>query len=270
MDKNFVNNILFNASATQLNSNLVFKNAVNGLFVTLDKTGTTGAGGTFMLQDSTSLDVYYRAFNGTTTDTALVSMSSSLYASQIKHTYSPAIQTELSNQATGSRNTIYLQGTAGLRVKISFPYLKNIVKTIGSDIVVNRAELVITPVPGSMIPFAPLPKISMYRYDIAGQRAELEDASGSDPRSLGLYTFGGFYANSVQNYHFIVTAYISDLMRNFTADYGTFIGPVDVTNSTTVDIAANPLVAARTFAVGSDKTSPYRIKLNIIYTKIAK
>jgi len=272
IDRNFVNNILFNASATQLASNLIFKNNVNGFFLSLDKTGTTGAGGIFMMADTTTLDVYYKTFDGSTTDTTMVSLPSTLSASQIKHTYSAAVQTELNNQTTGSRNTFYLQGPAGLRAKISFPYIKNIIKSLGSDIVLNRAELVITPAPGSIIPFAPLPKITMYRYDLAGQREEIQDGV-PDPRSTGLAAFGGYYTTAGAGYHFILTAYISDLMRGLTTDYGTFLGAVDAgstTATTQVDIAATPQVAGRTFAIGTDKTSPYRIKLNIIYTKIAK
>ena len=59
-------------------------------------------------------------------------------------------------------------------------------------------------------------------------------------------------------------------MNGKTIDYGTFIAPVDTTNTTTVDIAPTPQTAGRTIAVGTDKNSPYRIKLNIIYTKINK
>jgi len=272
IDKNFINTVLFNASATQTSSNLVFKNNVHGLYVTMDKTGTTGAGGTFMmaLDSNTRIDVYYKSAQGTTVDTTLISMPSTLHAAQIKHTYSAAIQTELSHTTTGSRNTFYLQGNAGLRAKISFPYLKNVIKTIGTDIVVNRAELIITPTPGSFIPFTPLPRISLYRTDLAGQRTPLEDAAG-DVRSAGTNVFGGYYSYTNQNYHFLVTAYVSDLIKG-ALDYGTFIGTADLTTdvSAATYMAPNAQVSARTFAVGSDKTSPYRIKLNIIYTKIAK
>ncbi|MDB5010006.1 MAG: hypothetical protein JWQ06_795, partial [Mucilaginibacter sp.] len=146
IDKNFINTILFNASATQLSSNLVFKNNVNGLYVTLDKIGTTGAGGTFMMaldsgytnngttSTSSTIDVYYKTVNGTTVDTAMLQLPSLLHAGQVKHTYPSTIQTELNNAKTGSRNVIYLQGMAGLRAKVSFPYIKNILKTVGSNI----------------------------------------------------------------------------------------------------------------------------------------
>ncbi|HTI60458.1 DUF4270 family protein [Mucilaginibacter sp.] len=269
IDKNFINTILFNASSAQLSSNTVFLNNVKGLYLTLDKSGTTGPGGTFMFSLADSLNVYYRANNGTTIDTATVSLPlSSTHAVQIKRTPSTAVTTELANTTGGSRDVIYFQGLAGLKAKISFPYLKSIIKTIGSRIVINKAELVITPVPGSNIPYNAQPKLTMYRYDIAHTLAELPDASSNDARSGGIGVFGGYYSPSLKNYHFTVTAYIQDLMDGKTIDYGTYIAPVDTTNTQTVDIAPTPQTGGRTIAVGTDKTSPYRIKLNITYTKI--
>jgi hypothetical protein len=270
ISKDFINKILFNASSNQLSSNTIFNNNVKGLYITLDQNGTTGAGGNIMLSLSDSLNVYYRAINGSTIDTASASLELGTHAAQIIHTPSAAVSAELHNATGGSRDVIYLQGLAGLRAKISFPYLKNILTTVGSNIVINRAELVITPVPGSTIPFPAQPKLTMYRYDIANQPVELQDATSSDPRSGGVGTFGGYYSPVTKSYHFIVSAYIQDLMNGRTVDYGAYIAPVDSTNTTSVDIATTPQTAGRTIAVGTDKNSPYRIKLNIIYTKINK
>ncbi len=91
----------------------------------------------------------------------------------------------------------------------------------------------------------------------------------ADPRSGGVAVFGGFYIPTQNEYHFLLTAYLQDLLLAKTVDYGTYIGAIDNTNTTGVDIAATVQVASRTVAVGTDKTSPYRIKLNIIYTKIS-
>jgi hypothetical protein len=268
IDKAFINTILFNAGSAQLASNVVFQNNVKGLYITLDKSGTTGAGGTMMFKLADSLNVYYRAVSGTTIDTAVVSLPLGTSAAEIKHTFSTAVNTDI-NDTTSSKNLIYLQGLAGTKVRIKFPYLKNIIKNVG-NIVINRAELVITPSPGSTIPFKAQPKLTMYRYDIAHQRAELEDANQSDARYQGVGTFGGYYSPSLKNYHFIVTAYVQDLMNGKTVDYGTYLAPVDTTNTTSVDINPTAQTAGRTIAVGTDKNSPYRIKLNIIYTKINK
>jgi hypothetical protein len=269
IDKNFINSILFDAGSAQLGSNTVFQNNVKGLYITMDKAGSTGPGGIFMFNLADSLNVYYHTINGTTIDTASVSLPlvNAPHAAQIIRTPSAAVQTELAN-TNSSRDVVYLQGLAGLKAKISFPYLKNILNTLGTKIVINKAELVITPVPGSTIPYSPQPKLTMYRWDIAHSPTELEDATPTDPHFGSAGTFGGYYSPALKSYHFTVTGYIQDLMDGKTIDYGTFIAPIDTTNKTSVDISPTPQTAGRTVVVGSDKNSPYRIKLNIIYTKI--
>ncbi|HEY4327025.1 MAG TPA: DUF4270 family protein [Mucilaginibacter sp.] len=276
IDPAFVNSILFSASSATLASNAIFTNLVKGLYLTLDQTKTTGVGGIFMMNPADSLTIYYKANNGSTIDTSFVSLPITNMAAEIKHVYTTTIQTELADTVT-PKGTMYLQGLAGLRAKIKFPHLLanlrgNLMKK-DSDIVLNRAELVVTPVPGSGLPFPPIPRISMYRVDIAHQRGPLQDATPTDPRSGGVIVFGGFYNSTSQSYHFIITAYLQDLLLHNAVDYGTYIGPVDLDASTATTVAYLPTaqVGSRTVAGGgTNKGLPYSIKLNIIYTKIAK
>lgn len=264
----FINQILYNAPSAQLKSNLVFKNNVKGLYVTLDQ-NQTGPGGTvmFALDSAASVQIYYKHNDGSVIDTGILVLPSVTHAIEVKHTRSAAVQTELANTTTG-RKTFYIQGLGGLRSKISFPYIKNIIKTIGGDVVVNRAELVVTPMPGSTVPFAPLPKLSLYRLDLAKQRQYLQDASPADIRSFGQTAPGGFYNQQQQQYHFVITGYIQDLMSGKSQDYGTYIGTSVLTQQPTINPTAE--VDGRTLAVGFDTTSPYRIKLNLFYTKVVK
>lgn len=275
MDVNFIHQILFGDGAP-VTTNLLFKNAVKGLYITIDPTQTTGAGGIFMIKDPatySSIQVYERTTNGSTVDTSIVTLPISVYASQISHNYTAQVKAAL-NHTTPSDTTIYLQGLGGLRSKISFPYIQNLFKSLGgaSNVVINRAELVLTPVPLSDIPayLTPQIKLSLYKYDIAHQRTTIEDATSTDSRSYSVGVFGGFYSQTTNNYHFLVTSYLQDLISGKTIDYGTFIGPIDDSNTSSVDVAATPETAGRTVAVGNSKTSPYRIKLNVIYTKIPK
>jgi hypothetical protein len=273
IDNGFIIKNLFNASSATLASNKVFQNAVQGLYLTLDKNQTTGPGGTFMFSAGDTLAVYCRIVNNGVIDTTAIMLPITKLAASVKHTYSTSIQAELANTTT-SGNVFYLQGLAGLRTKIKFPNLltnlrNNLLKK-DSDIVLNRAELVITPSPGSNIPYRPIPQITMYKLDIANQRVALEDANTSDPRSGGVLVFGGRYNAATKQYHFIITAYLQDLLLKRTFDYGAYIAPIDTTNKSSVDIAVTSQIAARTLATGTDKTSPYKIKLNIIYTRIAK
>ena len=275
IDSAFIFNNLFTASTQTLNSNTIFKNTVNGLYLTIDKTKSTGAGGIFMISADT-LAVYYKAVNGSTIDTSQAYLPITGMAAAITHTYTSAVKAAMVN--TNSNNVFYVQGLAGLKAKISFPYLQNlrdsVAKNAGSDMLIDRAELVITPVPNALMPFSttpftPLPKISMYKLDLAGQPIVLQDA-GSDVRSGGVSVFGGFYAPNKQNYHFIITAFIQDLLYKKALNSPTYIRAIDTTNTTSVDILPTPQVASRSVLVGTDKNSPYRIVLNIMYTKVPK
>jgi hypothetical protein len=278
LSKAFIYNNLFNASGTVLASPAAFQTAIKGLYLSLDRAQASDAGGIIQLDFSTSeIDVFYKVVTPSTAttssviDTAQVSMPFFNRAAEITRTYSTTIQAALNNTTT-SQNTVYLQGLAGLRAKVSFPGLD---KLLDSTTVLNRAEIVITPRAGSGVPYAPLPKLTMYKLDIAKQRALIQDVNAADPRSQ-TSLFGGRYDRTTKAYHFLVTAYVQDLARKKTVDYGTYIAPVDTTlvNTTTgVDVAPSTQTAARAVIVGSDKTTAgygYSIRLNIIYTKIKK
>lgn len=275
-DKKFIYDNLFNANGNILSSDAAFQNAVKGLYVTLQRAQPSNAGGTVQLNLATAsshLDVFYKAKLDTTTDTASVSLTFPIHAAEIKHTYSDAIVK--AKAATTTQASFYLQGLGALRAKVGFPIINQLIAD--PTIVLNRAELVITPVPGSAIPYAAFPKLTMYQLDIAHQRILIQDASSADP----LYqagVFGGFYTRTtkepVKAYRFVITSYLQNLIRKKTVDYGTYVAPIDTSEvtSTTGAAAIAPSVqtAGRVVLVGNDKNSPYRIKLNIIYTKTAK
>lgn len=282
IDPGFIYQNLFRANSTTLASNLIFNNIVKGLFITMDKNQTTGIGGTIMMQApaDSALAIYIRATDGSVIDTSVVYLPVTQHATQISHTYSQQVQNALNLTAQNAQNhtnisdsVMYLQGTAGLKAKISFPYLSSLFKSLGnSNVIINRAEIVVTAAPGSDIPayLVPQPKLTMYRYDIAHTPIAIEDASSSSGAFFGVGQFGGFYNLSTRNYHFLVTGYIEELLNNQTKDYGTYIATVDTTNVSSVDIAPTVQTAGRVLAGGNNKKVPYGIKLNVIYTKVAK
>lgn len=270
------NNILLTDSLKLIGTE-AFKRYFKGLYLTFDKAQTTGGqGGNFyLLTDSCALNIYYKNTSSVgVIDTVMASFpASGNYASQIKHDYTGTdIPAALSSTAKTS-GTVYLQGLAGLRAKISFPSLANNVKKQIGNAALNRAELIVKPVAGTQLyPFLPAPRLTMYRYNIAKQRTYIPDANpipypnpGSDRRFLSLGSFGGFYDKTKNEYHFIITGYIQDLISGKTIDYGTFLAPADLYN-TTVEYATGSVYSAGRLVAGGDKTSAYKMKLNIIYT----
>ncbi|MBD1363535.1 DUF4270 domain-containing protein [Mucilaginibacter sp. ZT4R22] len=258
----------FEGPTTVRSSTLAFQNNIKGIYLTLDKAGTTGPGGNLMLSmDSARIAVYFKANNAGVIDTTLISLpvSTGSHMASIKHTYSAKVQASLNKTSTDG--LIYLQGLAGLRAKVEFPNIKSTFASVGGDVIINRAELVIKAAPGTTVPFAALSRLTMYQLDLAKQRIRIQDASTSDPRGVnGPSFFSGFYNKANGEYHFLVTAYIQDLVRGKTVDYGTYIAPVDPTLATLININPTATYAERTITPA--KNSPSRIKLNIIYTKI--
>ena len=265
------NNILLTDSSKLIGTE-AFKRYFKGLYLTFDKAQTTGGpGGNFyLLTDSCALNIYYKNTSSTgTIDTVMASFpASGNYAAQIKHDYTgTVIPVALSN--VKSSGTVYLQGLAGLRSKIAFPSLATNVKKLLGNAALNRAELIITPVAGTQIyPFLPAPKLTMYRYNVAKQRVLIPDANSNDPRFISLlsYGFGGLYNPNKNEYHFVITGYIQDLLSGKTIDYGTFLAPSDIYNTTSVEYSTGSAYSAGRLVAGGDKTSAYRMKLNIIYT----
>jgi hypothetical protein len=290
INQSFIRNSLFNASAAQLASNLIFKNNVKGLYITVDQTQSTGEGGTMMFEgDSLSLNVYIRAASGTVIDTTVVNLPILQHTSYIHNIRSATLQNAITNKTSVTDSLVYLQGLAGSRVKVSFPYIDSLFshRNVGgaNNIIINHAELVVTaiPPPGpSDIPgyLAPLPRLNLYELDISHQRIELPDAYGLSTESA-VAAFGGFYPppgyGKIPNtYHFLVTSYIQNLITNKLVDYGTYLAAGNIADSTAIDIAPTVQVAARTVAYGGyvntpgAKNSAYSMKLNVIYTRIKK
>lgn len=270
MNTAFVKSNILSTDSLKLIGGEAFKRYFKGLYLTFDKAQTTGGvGGNFyLLTDSCQLNIYYKNVSGTTIDTVMASFpASGNFASQIKHNYTGTdIPAALSNTKTAG--TIYLQGLAGLRAKISFPSLATNIKQQIGNATLNRAELIVTPVAASQLyPFLPAPRLTMYRYNIAKQRTLIPDAIGGtypDRRYIS-GAFGGYYYSTKNEYHFVITGYIQDLISGKTIDYGTFLAPANYYN-TSIEYSTGSVYSAGRLKAGGDKSSAVKMKLNIIYT----
>lgn len=278
----FITNNIVNIAAGNLSTNLNFTRFFRGLKVNINKASSTGNGGIMFLDfasTNSSVMLYYKHKNNTTNvnDTTAISFpitNSSGYkvAASVKHDYTgTAVATQLANP-TVQYPVTYLQPLAGLKNKISFPYLDKFATNVGK-VAVNKAELVIDLSSGSdALPYGSAPRLALYRYDIAEKRQNLPDnnagstTAAGDPRNQG--AFGGYFNAVTRQYVFVVTAYIQDLLDGKTKDYGTFLAP---TPNSTFSVFPSISTGARS-VIGSYKKTPNAgdnvMKLNIYYTKI--
>ncbi|WP_295769801.1 DUF4270 family protein [uncultured Mucilaginibacter sp.] len=268
-----VTQYLFNAATVTGNS--TFQNSIRGLYITLQRNQPSETGANLMFNlDNSAIKVYYRANNAGTIDTGVVSLGMATHVAEISRTFSSEVQSALNSTAT-SNDLFYIQGLLGLRTKVSIPNVKNMFGNVDlKTIAINRAELVVSPEPGTDLPpFLPSPQLTLYKLANTLQRQQLPDAASDgrsvyDPRFFSSLEFGGNYIKSKKEYHFLVTGYLQDLVSGKTQDYGTYIGAIDtLARATFVDVAPSFQSPGRLIATGNKKSSPTRIKLNVIYTK---
>lgn len=278
LDNNFISDNIINIHQDNLLTNANFTRFLGGLHVQVNKAGSSGNGGIAFLDfasGNSSLAIYYKKQNTTTAakDSLMINFpiaqTTNPVAATVKHNYTgTAVATQLSNPTIQYPIT-FLQPMAGLRNKISFPYLSKLKENLG-NIAINKAELVIDLSAGTdIIPYGAAPRLALYRYDIAERRQNLPDNNTTgDNRAFGESIFGGYYNAVTRQYTFVVTSYIQDLLNGKTKDYGTFLAP---TPSTEFEIFPSVGSGARS-VIGSFKKTPAPgdnlIKLNIYYTKI--
>ena len=267
LSSDFINNYFLSANAkSKLTNNATFSAFLKGLFVTINKNGSTGAGGIifFNIQSTVSaLEIYYKTPNGSAIDTNVATFKA-VGASQIKHNRGTIIQAQLNNP-NPDPPVVYVQPLAGLRTKLRFPFIKGLKKD--GNISVNKAELVVTVTDADDNIFKPAPRLTLYQLDIAGQRKPVPDnAIGIDNRFLDERIFGGFYNATTKTYTFNITSYIQDLINKPIDQYDTFIAPIDLPLTGRANISPAATTAARAILGGKNHPqSP--IKLKITYTR---
>jgi len=274
LDKQFITAQILKIPVNALTNDAFFNARFKGLHVSVNKTRVTGRGAIahFNMAGTAGamLEVYFKQSNATTAgkiDTVAgefpITPTTNPVAATIKHNYTGTpVETQLANP-TVQYQTTYLQGTSGLRNKISFPHLANLVQSLGGKVIINKAELVVPIEAGSDVsPFDPASRMALYRYDIGGQRVHIPDVEVLLPDSRVVPSYIGRYNSTNKNYTFIVTRYMQELLDGKTVDYGTFLSP-----SVDYDLFGLPTSSSRS-VIGSFGNTTNKVKLNIYYTKI--
>ncbi|UKT63801.1 DUF4270 domain-containing protein [Pedobacter mucosus] len=270
LDKAFIKASILDLGTTGSSTNAKFVESFKGLYAEVSKTASTGVGGIAFIDFAATnsyLQLVYKHANAssgidTTSVNFPINNSSGIVAANIKHDYTGTpVKTQLDNPST-QYDVTYNQALVGVKTKISFPDLTKFIATYGKAIV-NKAELVVNLSNGTYsYPFSAPQRLSLYRWDIAEQPANLTDYTNyvnSNPAA-----FGGYFDSVNNRYVFLVTSYVQELIDGKVKDYGTFIAPTSATEFQTTPSATS---AARSI-IGSFGNTTNKVKLNIYYTKI--
>jgi hypothetical protein len=137
---------------------------------------------------------------------------------------------------------------AGLKVKVSFPTLKNFLDS--GNILINKAELQITAPAGTDDLYLVPDDILMAAYDSSGGLTYMSDFF--DP----LITFGGTYSPTTRTYKFNIARHLQRILTGKLDDYGFSLNMV------------SSVVQANRLIIGNSKNSSAKMKLNLFYTKL--
>ncbi|MDQ0968526.1 hypothetical protein QFZ20_003929 [Flavobacterium sp. W4I14] len=287
LNRAFIQNAILNLGTAGTSTNAKFIDAFKGLYAQVNKTSSTGAGGiaffNFTGTDSYLQLVWKKTNSSSGIDTtsvnfpigALVQNSSggssiSGIAANIKHDYTGTevqkqIDVAVPTDPAQQYRVTYLQGLAGVKTKLTFPELTGFTGKYGKAII-NKAELVVE-LGGAApaYPFNAAQRLSLYRWDIAQQPADIPDyTTFSGSASGGAALFGGYFDSLKKRYIFIVTNYVQSLIDKNVEDYGTFLAPTSYTDFQ----RASTATSAERSIIGASSSTANKIKLNIYYTKI--
>ncbi len=211
---NYFGNKILSAPANALLSDADFIKYVKGLYVTASPVNSNGALLNFNIASGlTKLVVYFHDGDDPKNDSLhydmLLNQSCARFIQVDHHGYldaNPDLKQQILNKDSAKgANNLFLQGLGGVKIKLKFPYIKDLGK--GKIIAVNDALLILQNMETDTI-LAPPPAITMIRQDSAGRIGYLvDDNEGSN-------YFGGTYDEKKRSYFFRLTQHMQNILQN--------------------------------------------------------
>ncbi len=239
---NTFGNEILSASTADLASNTAFLAFLKGLYVTAESVSSAGAISYIDYASShTKVTLYYN--DSLSLD--LVINDNNARITHFEHDYPGSIV--FGDALTGSNST-YVQTTAGVKTKVSFPHLKDMKRE--GNVAINKAELIVRVLPGSETPLAPVEKFIIFASDTAGKNVIITD------QFEGSSFVGGNYESGSKVYKFTITRHIQELLNGTKDDLGLFI------------VSSNAVISANRTALGGSNHPTHRMSLRLTYTKV--
>ncbi|MCX6270700.1 MAG: DUF4270 domain-containing protein [Bacteroidetes bacterium] len=244
--------ILTSATAN-LATNEAFVTYLKGLYITASPVSYSGAILYFnLLSSNTKMRLYYHDAGNDSLFYDLVINENCLRFNHFDHYgYSYANQAfrqqVIYKDSALGNDLLYVQGMAGVKVKLKFPTLKNWVKN--QKIAINEAQLIL-PAYESTIELTPPSSLLAAKIEEDGTLSNLPDEAG------GTSYFGGSYLSGTKEYRFRVTQYIQNILKESYVDYGMLLKP------------AGASVRANRILLAGPRHSARPLRLRVVYSYI--
>jgi hypothetical protein len=257
----FGNKILF-APEDALQNTKNFLKFIKGLYIESAPVSSGGSLISFNINSGvTALTVYYHEKDGE--DSLGYSFAINQYCARINtfdhNNYNEAVpefKKQVINKDTAlGKDQLYLQGLAGVKIKIRLPFIKDYVKS--QKIAISNAVLILKN-SATDTALAPPPKLTIVQLDSVGEMYFLVDYTE------GPIYYGGSYLASEKSYRFRITRHLQQVLLDNTPNNDLYLLVNNPTSST--------LVPNRILGTGTEPQQPGisadRFQLQIIYTKL--
>lgn len=172
----FGNELLSKSGQTDLSSSSAFLAAYKGFYLT--STLISGDGGimSFDLTNTnrTYIVMYYRV-GADTTNFVFNINSNSARINKYEHDYTGTVVQNALSDSTSGNNKVYIQSLGGLRAKMRWPNISNLLDS--GNIAINKAELIVQLDPGSNDKYSTINSMAVFGRNTANKEQLLNSAS---------------------------------------------------------------------------------------------
>ena len=243
------------SGSTSLSDNTNFLKFFKGIYVTT--TYASGEGAIIslnLLNAQSKVTMYYKNDTDTLTYNFVISEGSARigHFNHARYQYADTyLRSEIYGDTLKGDSILFLQSMAGLKIRILYPYIKELVKN--GRIAINKADLIVTVDDNdmSLSDYQPPPKLILLEEKDGLIRYLLDQLEGAT-------YFGGTYSSSKKEYKFNIARHIQQVVDGIKENLGLYL----------VDFTVNrPNEAARVVLKGP-KRSIGNLRLQITYTKL--
>lgn len=234
-------------------SSEAFAEWFKGLYITVNN-GSQSSGEGAMLNvligepGSCNLTFYYRNINPPNSSSKQYSfelIQEGAYFNNFSHDYTgTSVESALNNKTNGN-SEFYIQSMSGVNAEIDFPHLSNLAEIEG--FVVRKAELVFPYESSSINEYSQIDNLIALGYNSSGENIFLTD------QFVG--NIGGTNSSADNNYTFIITNFVNQLIQGDLEDNRLLIAPIGAS-----------INADRTIFNGQKALTSNKLKLKISYS----
>ena len=249
-----INKFIAASNTSDLANNDNFRNFFKGLYITVEEVNTPGKGSIAyfnMNADLTRLTLFYHNDSTSFASYHFTINDQCAKFTNFNHNGYQDAEYMLKNQdTTGVNDRLYLQATAGVKIMLKMPHLKEIYKD--GPVAINRAELVLKTDPSdhTAADFKVPVKLTLARINDEGKYTFIKDYLYSET------FFGGQYDPIRNEYRFRITRHLQEILNDKFEDHGLV-----------VLVSGSAIQANRVAILGNSPAVGRNLRLEIVYAK---